>query len=188
MFLPYGTAGEAPLRCGSTSTSTPRAVDDSTAPGTPTWRGDAQSPHASSPQSQTHPPRSNPRETPSSASSARRTSTAPNNNKKSGSRASSGDSGGGGGGGGGVRGIAGKEKGAASAEEGSAGSRSSTSKGGKGLGLGKTERRDGVVEKAISDAEDLVVCVLHPGGEGKGNGNGEGKGEGKGGFRDGADG
>lgn len=29
----------------------------------------------------------------------------------------------------------------------------------------KAERRDGIVERSISEADDVVVCVLDPGGE-----------------------
>ena len=32
-------------------------------------------------------------------------------------------------------------------------------------GKSKPERRDGIVEKGISEAGDVVVCVLDPGGE-----------------------
>lgn len=32
----------------------------------------------------------------------------------------------------------------------------------------KPERRDGIVERAVSEADDLVICVLHPAGEGDG--------------------
>lgn len=37
--------------------------------------------------------------------------------------------------------------------------------GGKGETDRKSSGRDGVVEGAVLEAEDIVVCVLHPGGE-----------------------
>lgn len=139
------TAGEAPPSFGS------NPAPGSNTPATPTSRGDAQSPQGATPQ--THPPRSSPKETTSTG--ARRPSAAPKYDSR----------------GGGGRGVACKEKAAVGADGGSTGSRPSTSPGLRKEGGGgklKTERRDGVVEKAISDAEDVVVCVLHPGGEAKG--------------------
>lgn len=60
-------------------------------------------------------------------------------------------------------GPSGKSKGLAGVDE---GGRSSVFSGfRKEGGKSKSDRRDGIVERAISEAEDLVVCVLHPGGE-----------------------
>lgn len=50
-------------------------------------------------------------------------------------------------------GPSGRGKGSAGVDEGDEG------------GKAKPERRDGIVERAVSEAEDLVVCVLHPTGE-----------------------
>lgn len=56
----------------------------------------------------------------------------------------------------------GKSLGSPGADESSTGRSPAVRKGG---GKRKPERRDGVVEREISEADDVVVCVLDPGGE-----------------------
>lgn len=126
----------------SRSSTTPESGFNAPAASTP--RGDTQSPTARSPQA--HPPRSSPRD--KSTIRLRGPSGKPEPiPPKLAARG----------------GPSGKSKGLAGVDE---GGRSSVFSGfRKEGGKSKTERRDGIVEKAISEAEDLVVCVLHPGGE-----------------------
>ncbi|CAN0523484.1 unnamed protein product, partial [Ectocarpus sp. 12 AP-2014] len=140
IHLSFHVKGEPRSRCSTTPKS------DFNAPAASTPRGDAQSPTAPSPQS--HPPRSSPRA--KSTTRLRGPSGKPEPKDFPPKLAARG-------------GPSGKGKGLAGVDEGGKSSVFSGFR--KEGGKSKTERRDGIVEKAISEAEDLVVCVLHPGGE-----------------------
>ncbi|CAM9176689.1 unnamed protein product [Ectocarpus fasciculatus] len=116
------------------------------APAASTPRGDAQSPTPPSPQA--HAPRSSPRDKPNTRLRGPPAKPEPKDfPPKLAARG----------------GPSGKSKSLAGVDE---GGRSSVFSGfRKEGGKSKSDRRDGIVERAISEAEDLVVCVLHPGGE-----------------------
>eukprot|EP00903_Cladosiphon_okamuranus_P017758 g16346.t1 len=139
--LRFDVKGEVSPRCNSIPAT------GSTAPATPSSRGDAESPMAASPQS--HPSRSSPRD--KSATGSRDSATALKSDPKdfppkSASR-------------GGPSSSRGKSSGSAGADEGSTGRSPGVRKDG-GREKSKMERRDGVVERAISEADDVVVCVI----------------------------
>lgn len=108
------------------------------APATPSSGGVTHPPKAASPRM--HPPRSSPRDT--STTSLRGPSVAPKSDSKDIPQNISSRGG-----------PSGKGKGLAGVDEGDEGEKA------------KPERRDGIVEREVSEADDLVVCVLHPGGE-----------------------
>ncbi|CAM9954653.1 unnamed protein product [Ectocarpus sp. 12 AP-2014] len=140
VHLSFRVKGEPRSGCSTTLES------DFNAPAASTARGDAQSPTAPSPQA--HPPRSSPRD--KSTNRLRGPSGRPEPKDFQPKLAARG-------------GPSGKSKGLAGVDEGGKSSVFSGFR--KEGGKSKTERRDGIVERAISEAEDLVVCVLHPGGE-----------------------
>ncbi|CAN0150526.1 unnamed protein product [Scytosiphon promiscuus] len=140
--LKFDVKGEVPSRGRSTP---PTTLD---APVTPTLPVDDESPKAASPQGR--PSRSNPRDKTKRRSGP---AVAPKSDPKDfpprvASRG----------------GLLGRGKGIAGVDE---GGKQSTSPGvRKDGGKAKSERRDGIVERAISEADDMVVCLLHPvGGE-----------------------
>eukprot|EP00752_Nemacystus_decipiens_P011911 g10562.t1 len=152
VHLSFDVKGEVTSRCSS---FTPAAGLN--APATPSSRGDAEYPTAASPQS--HPPRSSPGDrdgdkrtttTASRGSAVTLKSDAKDVPPKSSSR-------------GGSSAGRGKSSGSAGVDEGSGRSPGLRKDGVKVKG--KPERRDGIVERAISEADDVVVCVLDPGAE-----------------------
>lgn len=134
--------GEAPSRCRGTQATAPDA------PVTPPSRGGNESSKAASPQGRPLRPNSRDQTTTGSHGLA----VAPKSDQKSfPPRAAS------------RNGPLGRGKGLAGVDEGGKSSVSPSVR--KDGGKAKSERRDGIVERAISEADDMVVCVLHPGGE-----------------------